>query len=379
MTGKTRRASTQSKQADQPGRVARLSLLRQEMEEERLDALVVSHPPNVFYLSGFTGSAAALVLTSAGATLFTDPRYTVQAREEATAARVEIGRGSLMAAAAAHLARLRARRGLRIGFEGTHMTVAQKSALDEAAGAGVRWVSWDGRIEAARAVKDAGELYLMREAAKIACSSWEEILPLVRPGVLETELAAEVEFRMRRKGASGPAFDTIIASGPRGALPHSHASQRAVGKNELVVFDLGAILRGYSSDLTRTVFVGRAPAESRRWYSAVLEAQQAARDVLRPGVSGQEVDAAARRILHRAGLGKQFVHSTGHGLGLEVHEMPRLAQGEKWLLRAGVVVTIEPGVYVEGKGGIRIEDDALVTPEGAEYLTDANRELIELG
>ncbi len=377
--GKTRTASTQSKQAGQPAPAARLSLLRQEMEAERLDAFVVSHPPNVFYLSGFTGSAAVLVVAYAGATLFTDPRYTVQASEEVTSARVETTRGALMAAAAEHLTRRRLRRVLQIGFEAARLTVAQKSLLDKAAGARVRWIPWDGRIEAARAVKDIGELGVMREAAKIACSSWQEILPLVKPGILETELAAELEFRMRRKGATGPAFDTIIASGPRGALPHAHASPRALGKNELVVFDLGAILRGYSSDLTRTVFVGRAPAEIRRWYSAVLEAQQAARDVLRPGVSAQQVDAAARQSLQRAGLGKQFVHSTGHGLGLEVHEMPRLARGEKWLLRAGVVVTIEPGVYVQGKGGIRIEDDALVTQDGAEYLTDANRELIELG
>ncbi|MGC1107064.1 MAG: Xaa-Pro peptidase family protein [Candidatus Acidiferrales bacterium] len=374
--GKTRTAPTQFKQAGHATLASRLSLLQQEMEVARLDAFVVSHPPNVFYLSGFTGSAAVLVVTRAEATLFTDPRYTVQAREEARSARVEITRHSLIAAAAEHLALRRVR---RTGFEAARLSVAQKSLLDKAAGARVRWVAWDGRIEAARAVKDADELSVMREAAKIACSSWQEILPLVKPGVLETELAAEVEFRMRRKGASGPAFDTIIASGPRGALPHGHASPRALGKNELVVFDLGAILRGYSSDLTRTVFVGRAPAEIRRWYSAVLEAQQAARDVLRPGVSAQQVDAAARQTLQRAGLGKQFVHSTGHGLGLEVHEMPRLARGEKWLLRAGVVVTIEPGVYVEGKGGIRIEDDALVTQDGAEYLTDANRELIELG
>ncbi|MGA8167665.1 MAG: Xaa-Pro peptidase family protein, partial [Candidatus Acidiferrales bacterium] len=357
---------TAPKKSQQAGHSARLSLLRQEMEADRIDAFVISHLPNIFYLSGFTGSAAGLVVTSAGATLFTDPRYTVQAKEEARGVHVEIVRGSLMSAAAKHLALLRVRRGPRIGFEGAHMTVAQKSTLDKAVGARASWIPWDGHIEAARAVKDAGELSLMHEAAKIACSSWEEILPLVTPGVLETELAAEVEFRMRCKGASGPAFDTIVASGPRGALPHAHASQRAVGKNELVVFDLGAILRGYSSDLTRTVFVGRAPAEIRRWHSAVLEAQQAARDVLRPGVSAQEVDAAARKILHRAGLGKQFVHSTGHGLGLEVHEMPRLARGEKWLLRAGVVVTIEPGVYVEGKGGIRIEDDVLVTPDGAQ-------------
>jgi Xaa-Pro aminopeptidase len=376
MTKRRRTAPTQSTEAGHGTPAARLSLLRREMETARLDAFLVSHLPNVFYLSGFTGSAAAIVVTHTGVTLCTDSRYTVQAKEEVPGARIEVVRGSLFAAAAEHLSRIHAR---RVAYESTHLTVAQKSAVDKAAGPRVHWMPWDGKIEALRSIKDPHELAIMREAAQIACLSWQEILPLVKPGVLENELAAEVEFRMRRKGASGPAFDTIIASGPRGALPHAHASLRAVGKNELVVFDLGAILRGYSSDLTRTVFVGRASAEIRRWYSAVLEAQQAARDVLRPGVSAQQVDAAARKILHRAGLGKHFVHSTGHGLGLEVHETPKLARGEKWVLRAGVVVTIEPGVYVEGTGGIRIEDDALVTQNGAQYLTDAKRELIELG
>jgi Xaa-Pro aminopeptidase len=373
MTGKRR---TEKQQPQKAGHSARLTSLQREIEAERLDAFLVSHLPNVFYLSGFTGSAALLVVTPSGAVLFSDPRYAVQAKEEAVDCDVEIVRGSLIAAAGEYLSRRRAR---RVGFEPARLTVAQKSALDKAAGARVRWTPWDGHIEVARAVKDASEVAVMREAAEIACSSWQEILPLVTPGVREIDLAAELEFRMRRKGASGPAFDTIIASGPRSALPHGHASTRPVGKNELVVFDLGAILRGYSSDLTRTVFVGRAPVEMRRWYSAVLEAQQAARDVLRPGVRAEQVDAAARKTLRRAGLDKRFVHSTGHGLGLEVHEMPRLARGEKYQLRAGVVVTIEPGIYVEGTGGIRIEDDALVTPDGAQYLTDATRELIELG
>lgn len=376
MTGTAETAFSESEEAGRAGQATRLSLLRQEMEAARLDAFVVTHLPNVFYLSGFTGSAAVLLITKSGLTLFTDSRYTVQAKEEAENARVKIVRGSLLLSAGEQLARERVG---RVGFEAARMSVAQKSLLDKAANGRGRWVPWDGKIEAARAVKDAVELKLMRQAAAIACSSWQEILPLIKPGVRENDLAAEVEFRMRRKGASGPAFDTIIASGQRGALPHAHASRRAVGKNELVVCDLGAILRGYSSDLSRTVFVGRAPSEVRRWYSAVLEAQEAARKVLHSGVSAQHVDAAARKTLQRAGLGKQFVHSTGHGLGLEVHETPRLARGQKTTLRAGMVVTIEPGVYIEGKGGIRIEDDALVTLNGAEYLTDANRELIELG
>lgn len=376
MPGTAETRFSESEKAGEAGQAARLSLLRKEMEAARLDAFVVTHLPNVFYLSGFTGSAAALVITNSSLTLFTDSRYTFQAKQEAQNSRVKIVAGPLLSSAGEQLAREHL---LRVGFEAARLSVAQKSLLEKAAEGRKRWIPWDGKVEATRAVKDAAELSLMREAAAIACESWQELLPLIKPGAIENDLAAELEFRMRRKGASGPSFDTIIASGPRGALPHANASGRAVGKNELVVCDLGAILRGYSSDLTRTVFVGRAPVEVRRWYSAVLDAQEAAREVLRSGVSAQQVDAAARKTLKRAGLGKQFVHSTGHGLGLEVHEAPRLARGQKTILCAGMVVTLEPGVYVEGIGGIRIEDEALVTPNGAEYLTDANRELVELG
>lgn len=346
------------------------------MAAEHLHAFVVSHLPNVFYLTGFSGTSGALLVGEAGATLFTDPRYTIQSKQEVAAVQIKIVRGSALVAVADRLTRRSAQ---RVGFESAHVTVAQKLTLEKAAGRQIRWLPWDGKVENLRAVKDESELTAMREAADIACSSWEEILPLVKPGVEETDLAAELEFRMRRKGAAGPAFDTIIASGERSAWPHARASRKVVKKNELVVFDLGAILRGYSSDLTRTVFVGRAPAQIRRWYGAVLEAQTAARDALHPGVTAEKVDAAARRVLERAGLGPKFIHSTGHGLGLEVHEMPRLGRGDRSVLRAGTVVTLEPGVYVESKGGIRIEDDALVTASGAEYLTRANRELIELG
>ncbi|MHB8412905.1 MAG: M24 family metallopeptidase [Candidatus Acidiferrales bacterium] len=355
---------------------SRLSLLQRMMAADHLDAFAVSHLPNIFYLAGFSGSSGVLLVTDAGAMLFTDPRYTAQSKQEVTAARVKIVHGSVLRAMGAHLAR---RHGQRVGFEAAHVTVAQKLILEKVAKSRIRWLPWDGKVEGLRVVKDESELSAMREAAAIACSSWEEILPLVKPGVAETDLAAELEFRMRRKGAVGPAFDTIIASGERGAWPHARASRKLVKKNELVVFDLGAILRGYSSDLTRTVFVGRAPAEIRRWYGAVLAAQTAAREALHPGVTAEKVDAAARRVLDRAGLGAKFIHSTGHGLGLEVHEMPRLGRGDRSVLRAGTVVTLEPGVYVEGKGGIRIEDDALVTESGATYLTHANRELIEIG
>ena len=345
------------------------------MLADRMDAFIITHLPNIFYVTGFSGSSGIVLVTCTGAILFTDPRYTIQARQEVTAAQVKIIRGSLLEAAGEHLARLPVR---RAGFEAAHLTVLQQPALGSA-GRRVRWIPWDGKVEGLRVVKDESELVTMREAARIACSSWEETLPLVKPGVTEMDLAAEIEFRMRRKGADGPAFDTIIASGERGAWPHARASRKLVKKNELVVFDLGAILRGYSSDLTRTVCVGRASSEMRRWYGAVLEAQQAARQALYPGVTAEQVDAAARGVLKQAGLERRFIHSTGHGLGLEVHESPRLGRGDQSVLRAGTVVTLEPGVYIEGTGGIRIEDDALVTNSGAEFLTHAKRELIEIG
>ncbi|MGC1933742.1 MAG: Xaa-Pro peptidase family protein, partial [Candidatus Acidiferrales bacterium] len=349
---------------------------QQAMGADEIDAFVITHTPNIFYLSGFSGSSAVLVVKPSGATLFTDPRYTIQAKQEAAGVKVRIVHGPLLAAAGGHLESARTH---RVGFEAARITVAQKAALEKATGKRARWTAWDGRIERARAVKDSVEIETMREAAAIACAAWLEVLPLVKVGAVEADLAAEIEYNMRRKGATGPAFDTIVASGERAALPHARASRKAIKKNELVVFDLGAILRGYSSDLTRTVFVGHAPMAVRRQYKAVLEAQEAARVALRPGVHAEEVDAAARGVLQRAGLAAKFVHSTGHGLGLEVHEMPRLGRGDKSILLSGAVVTLEPGVYFEGHGGIRIEDDAVVTETGAEYLTRANRELIELG
>jgi Xaa-Pro aminopeptidase len=365
-----------SAKAGRASQSARLSLLQREISAENLDAFVVTHIPNIFYLSSFSGSSAILVVTPSDATLITDPRYTIQAGQEVAGAKVQIVRGSLLAGAGKRLKGIRAR---RVGFEAARITVAQKVALEAALGRRVRWIAWDGRIEKARAIKDASEIQTMREAAAIACEAWQDVLPQVKVGVLESDLASEIEYNMRRKGASGPAFDLIVASGERGALPHARASRKAIKKNELVVFDLGAILRGYSSDLTRTVFVGRVSTEVRRRYRAVLEAQEAARLALRPSARAGDVDAAARRALRKAGLGDKFVHSTGHGLGLEVHEMPRLGRGDESVLQPGMVVTLEPGVYFKGQGGIRIEDDAIVTEAAAEYLTQANRELIELG
>jgi Xaa-Pro aminopeptidase len=251
-------------------------------------------------------------------------------------------------------------------------------ALRKAAGGNLKWVAIDGLVERLRAVKDASEIDRLRDAARLGSQVMEEAIRLIRPGVTELDIAAEIGYRMRRKGASGESFEAIVAAGPRSALPHARPTARRIGKNELVVLDLGAILRRYCSDLTRTVHVGKAPARVRQWYQAVLDAQAAARDALKSGVTCGAIDAAARNVLQDKGLGRYFVHSTGHGIGLEIHEDPRIARAQKTLLATGNVVTLEPGVYVEGVGGIRIEDDALVTPRGAEILTTTPREFLEL-
>jgi Xaa-Pro aminopeptidase len=349
--------------------------LRRILAEKDADALLLTHLPNVFYLCGFSGSAGALLVTAGSATLFTDGRYTVQARREADGAQVRIVAGSLARAIGERLRALGCR---RVALEANRVSVAQQRLLRRAGGTRVRWVAVEGWVERLRARKDPREVAVMRRAARMASRVLEEVLPLVRPGIRENEVAAEIEYRMRRAGASGPSFETIVASGARSALPHARPSGKRLRKNELVVLDLGVILRHYCSDLTRTVYLGRAPDRVRRWYAAVLEAQQAARQALRPGVLAAEVDRAARQVLERSGLGRYFVHGTGHGLGLEVHEEPRLAAGQKARIEEGFVVTVEPGVYREGFGGIRIEDDVVVTARGPLTLTDAPRDLIEI-
>jgi Xaa-Pro aminopeptidase len=348
------------------------------MDASRADGLLVTHLPNVFYLCGFTGSNAALLVFPGEMHLFTDGRYTLQAQQEAPAARVHIGRQAAVAQAGKLIA-LRKRRGLlRLGFDPAHLSQAEWTGLKAAAGEGVRWKPLAGLVESLREIKSPGELEAMRRAAKLGSQVMEEVISLVRPGVSELELAAEADYRMRRKGAAGPAFDTIVASGVRSALPHARPTEKCLQKNELVVLDLGAILRHYCSDLTRTVYLGRAPGRVRRWYRAVEEAQRAALQALQPGQPAGKVDRAARRVLERCRLGRFFTHSTGHGLGTEVHESPRLGRGQKQEIRVGNVVTLEPGIYVEGVGGIRIEDDVAVHASGPEVLTSAPSGLLEL-
>jgi Xaa-Pro aminopeptidase len=355
---------------------SRIDRLRLRFSGLGAEAYLVSHLPDIFYLCGFTGSAGILLVESSRSTLFTDSRYTLQAREEVRGSGVCIAKHGLIRAVSSALRNLRRR--TRVAYSPSYVTVAQKSALQNGAESRVHWIDGGNAIETLRAVKDAAELATMRDAARLISDAFRGVLRAIKPGISELELAAEIEYAMKRRGASGPSFETIVASGPRSAWAHARPSSKLLRKNELVVLDQGAILRGYCSDMTRTVFLGRSPAKVRRLYDAVLEAQEAAKAAIRPGVAAWKVDAAARSVLRHRGLARHFTHSTGHGLGIEVHEMPRLGRGDDTVLEEGMVVTVEPGVYVEGLGGIRIEDDVVVAAGGGVDLTNAPREFFEL-
>ena len=355
---------------------SRIHRLRLSFSALHSDALLVTHPPNIRYLCGFTGSAAILLVEHSRATLFTDSRYTLQARQEVRDATTVIAPHGLLGAIGEALKGCRGN--IRLGFAPAQLTVAEKDALQTAVGTRLRWLAAPGLIERLRAVKDAAELALMRRSARLISEVWTAAVRNVKPGISELAVAADIERGMKLQGASGPSFETIVASGARSAWPHARPTPKLLRKNELVVLDQGAILRDYCSDMTRIVFLGRSSSRVRSLYSAVLEAQEAAIAAIRPGVSAASVDAAVRKVFKRLGLERYFTHSTGHGLGLEIHEMPRLGRAEETLLEQGMVVTVEPGVYIERLGGIRIEDEVLVTSRGAEVLTSASREFLEL-
>jgi len=341
----------------------------------KIDSLLVTSAANWFYLTGFTGESGALLVSRKGTTLVTDGRFTVQGRAETSGIRILQHKGSLVESVGQFLKDSRFR---RVGFDPTQVTVGQLQSLRKAAGAGVRWVASVGAVESLRMRKDAAELAQMRRAAILAGEVVQSAIRLLKPGVREFEVEAEIVYEMKKRGASGPAFETIVAFGERAALPHARPTAKRLRKNELVVLDLGAILGHYCSDITRTVYVGRAPKRIRIWYQAVLEAQTAAIAASKSGAACGDVDAAARQVLAGYRLDHLFVHSTGHGLGLEVHEEPRVARGQKRRLKPGNVITIEPGVYTAGIGGIRIEDDVAIHADRTEVLTRAPRDLIEI-
>lgn len=345
----------------------------ESMHDEKLDALLVTHLPNIRYLCGFTGSAGVLACSAGKWVFITDGRYTTQAREEVKGARVLIAKGPALAAAAKWLQTAKA---AAVGIEAEHMVVSMSSALKKMLPRTVRLRETRGLVERLRTLKEPEEIDRIREAVVLGAGLLEAAARALRHGVAETAVAAEIEYAARQAGASGMSFDTIVASGPRSAMPHARASGAEIVRNGFVVMDFGVILAGYCSDMTRTAYVGRVSKRERAMYEAVREAQQAAIDAVRGGIEAGRVDAAARKVLTRAGLGKYFTHSTGHGVGLEIHESPRIARGALEVLEPGMIITVEPGAYVPGVGGVRIEDMVLVTESGCEVLTPASKEMM---
>ncbi len=370
---------------------SRQKKFQQAFDTQGLAGFVVTHPANLRYLCGYTGSNGLLLFLgnrsvpgtarkrgsnlTGRCTFFTDGRYTEQAREEVGGARVVISKGPLLPDAVKLIG---LQTSATIGFESDHTTVASAGLMRKLVPSGIHWKPVDGLIMQQRMVKDPEELQIITEAVNLGAAVYEEALKSVRPGVPESEVAGRLEYAARQGGADGMSFETIVAAGPRAALPHGRASRQAIPRRGFVVVDSGVILRGYCSDMTRTVHVGRVSREERRWYEAVLEAQLAAIAEVFPGKTAGQVDQAARQVLRSAKLDRYFTHSTGHGVGLEIHEPPRLGKGQSEVLEPGMVITIEPGIYIPGKGGIRIEDMVVVTDGGCQVLPPISKELVEI-
>lgn len=352
----------------------RLSGLRERLDARSLDAMLLTSLPAIRYLTGFTGSNALAVITRRGGVFVSDSRYRLQSAREVRRLRRVIGRAGLLEDAA----RARALAGCRdAAFEPESLTVAQYRSLKKLFPR-VAFRPATGLIEELMLVKDPGEIGAIAGAARVADRVFHGVLQSIRPGVTELDVAAEITWLTRRCGGSADAFDVIVASGENGALPHARPGMRKLRKGDLVIMDFGAVVSGYCSDITRTVCLGRPSGAMRRAYDAVLEAHGAALAAARGGVTARSLDGAARGALRARGYGRFFTHALGHGLGLRVHERPRVSPTSRETLCSGSVITIEPGVYLPGRGGVRIEDDVLLGPSGCRLLTKSPRELIIL-
>lgn len=360
-------------------RESRRTALRERLAAEELDGLIVTHLPNVRYLTGFTGTSAVVAVLRDETVFVSDFRYRDQAGEEVgAAARVEIVQSDVWERLWKVLA---ATAGLEVlGFEAESTTVRNAERFVEARErTGCRFEPVRAAVERLRMRKHPQEVEAIRRAAALAHDAFEATLASVCPGLRELDVAAQLELELRRRGSEWHPFPTIVASGPRSALPHANTGVRTIEPGDWLLVDFGARVDGYCADLTRTVVVGaRADERQRTVYELVRAAQQAAREGVRPGMTGKEADAIARTIISTRGFGDAFGHSSGHGLGLEVHEEPRVSSRNDQELPEGAVVTIEPGIYLPGWGGVRIEDDVHLRPEGAELLSDGCTELREL-
>jgi Xaa-Pro aminopeptidase len=345
---------------------ARRSGLRRSFAGDGVQAHLVTSLPNVRYLTGFTGSSGALLVYARGATFVTDFRYRLQAAREVSGCRRVEQRGTMTET----LAQLIGKKGLkRVGFEGAHLSFSMHRRLSRKL-KGVRLVAAQGRVERLRMVKDAGEIALLRQAVLVAERAYRRAARRLA-GRSEREVAASMERAVRENGAEGVAFAPIVAGGRRAALPHAVPGRAKIREGRLVILDFGARFRGYHSDISRTRLPGGGGARAKELYRLVAKAQREAVRAVRPGVEARAVDRAARGVIERAGYGDCFGHGTGHGVGLEVHEGPSISSGSREVLEPGMVFTVEPGVYVENFGGVRIEDMVLVTRSGCEIMTRA--------
>lgn len=352
----------------------RLSRIRDAMAQAGLLAMLVTGRENCSYLSGFTGSAGSLLITADQAWLLTDFRYIEQATAQAPGFQIV----KIKTLVDGIKGCLDGRTVGRLGFEAHLVTYKQHQEWQKGLPS-LEWVPTEGLVEQVRAVKSDEELAVISRAVQIADDAFSYILTRLKPGVTERQIAWELEVFMREHGAAKLAFDSIVASGPRGALPHARPSDAGIETGDLVVLDFGAVVDGYHSDMTRTVCLGKADARQREIYDLVLLAQQTGLRAVRPGRSGHDVDAEARNVIAQAGYGDQFGHGLGHGIGVEIHEgRPRLAPENLVLLEVGMVCSVEPGIYIPGWGGIRIEDLVVVTADGCRVLSQSTKELIEL-
>jgi Xaa-Pro aminopeptidase len=353
---------------------SRLRQLRAQFDALKIDGFLVTLPPHVRYLSGFSGSAGVGIVTRSALTLLTDGRYAEQVRSEVQGWKIIVTQRGLFEEI--QHKRLLAP-GARIGFDGNSVSFAQFQHLRKLLPK-VKFLPKVDCVERIAVTKDAGEVAKIRRAVAISDAVFAELLPLVKPGVAELDLAAEISYRHRRHGAEGDAFETIVASGERSALPHGRATAKKLKTGELVTFDFGCVYEGYHSDITRTVALGKPKAEARKIYRVVLEAQERSVEAATAGMPASELDSVARAHIKRQGYEKYFRHSLGHGIGLQIHEQPRISVLSKATLERGNVITIEPGIYLPGVGGVRIEDDVVISEGRCEVLTRSTKELLVL-
>ncbi|GAB4328741.1 MAG: Xaa-Pro peptidase family protein [Candidatus Zixiibacteriota bacterium] len=362
-------------QLKQPDYRQRQADLRKVLADEDVDFALFNSQPRLRYLCGYTGSNGLLIVGHSKAEFYTDSRYTTQAKSEVKGAKVAIIGGDLLAQMPK--IKLLQKGRPKVAYERSLFSEAQAHRLHGSV-PNALFVGLDELVAPLMALKDQTEIAAIEKAVRIADYGFSKILEHIRPGVREHDVAAELEYIMKREGSEGTPFDTICASGPRSALPHGRAAMRKIRKGDFVTLDFGAIYNGYVSDMTRTVIVGQPTSKQKRVYEVVRRAQDAAVRASRPGITGQKLDEVARKVIDRAGFGKQFGHGLGHGIGLEVHEGPGVNPRSKVTLRPGMVITIEPGVYIPNWGGVRIEDDVVITRSGHRVLTQSEKKLIVL-